>query len=442
MATTSLSIERIRDHGVVGAGGAGFPTYEKLKARAEILILNAAECEPLLHKDKELLLAHGEEILDGMLALRELVGASRAIVAVKEKYEDLIAQLELWAAPREIEVHRLPDSYPAGDEFITVYEATGRVIPPGGLPRDVGCLVQNVETVLNVQRDQPVTHKYLCVVGDVAQPVTVRAPIGVSYRDLLRHVGVEPAGVEHVMVGGVMMGKVMQSLDEVVTRTTGALLLFPRDHVIARRYNTTPRQKDLIGMSACDQCSFCTEMCPRYLLGHPVEPHIAMRSLEFNRMGEAAILGAQFCCECNLCTLYACPEDLYPSFACIDNKQQMRSEGLQHPVTGRTDMPVHSMMEYRRIPVSSLIKKLGLSQFQNVGPLVDVDWQLAQVRIPLQQHIGAPARAIVSRGERVQAGQKIAEAPEGLGVAIHASIAGEVSEVSDHIRIRTSGAPR
>jgi Na+-translocating ferredoxin:NAD+ oxidoreductase RnfC subunit len=435
MTVTALSIERLRDLGIVGAGGAGFPAYEKLKTTAEILILNAAECEPLLHKDKELLIHYPREILDGLQKVAEHVGASQTIVAIKEKYEDLIANLEPLALEYGMKIHRLPDSYPAGDEFITVYEATGRVIPPGGLPRDVGCLVQNVETVLNIQRDEAVTHKFLCVVADVENPVTVRAPIGMSFRDLLRHTGVDPEKVEHVMVGGVMMGKVMQSLDEVVTRTTGALLCFPADHVVARRYNTTPEAMDLIGKSACDQCSFCTEMCPRYLLGHPIEPHIAMRSLQFNQMGEEAILGAQFCCECNLCTLYACPEDLFPSIAAINNKQQMRREGNTHPVTGRTDLPVHSMIEYRRIPVASLIKKLNLGIYQNLGPLVDVNWDLNEVRIPLLQHIGAPAKAIVQVGDRVQAGQKIAEAPDGLGVAIHASIAGQVNHVGEDIRI-------
>lgn len=437
MTATSLSNERLRDIGVVGAGGAGFPTYEKLKSSAEIVILNAAECEPLLHKDKELLIHHPGEVLDGLRLVSEHVGATRTIVAIKEKYEQLIADLQVPAANRGIEIHRLPDSYPAGDEFITVYEATGRVIPPGGLPRDVGCLVQNVETVLNIWRDEAVTHKYLCVVGDVPRPVTVKVPVGVRFGDVLTHVGVDPQSVAHVMIGGVMMGQVMQSFDEVVTRTTGALLCFPEDHVITRRYTTTPRQRDVIGMSACDQCSFCTEMCPRYLLGHPVEPHIAMRSLEFNRMGDQAILGSQFCCECNLCTLYACPEDLYPSYATIDNKQKMRREGLTHPVTGRTDMPVHSMMEYRRIPVSSLIQKLGLSRFQNVGPLTEIDWRVEGVRIPLRQHIGAPATPAVALGDSVRAGQKIGEAPDGLGVSIHASIDGRVTHVGDDIRIST-----
>jgi Na+-translocating ferredoxin:NAD+ oxidoreductase RnfC subunit len=437
MTVTSLSIERLRDLGVVGAGGAGFPTYEKLKKRAEIVILNAAECEPLLHKDKELMTHHTDAILDGLLLTSQHVGASRTIVAIKEKYEALIQELKTPCAARGIEIHRLPDSYPAGDEFITVYEATGRVIPPGGLPGDVGCLVQNVETILNVQLDQPVTSKYLCVVGDVPEPMTICAPVGTSFGDVLSHVGVDLSRLEHVMIGGTMMGQVMKSLDEVVTRTTGALLCFPNDHVVARRYTTTPRQRDVIGMSACDQCSFCTEMCPRYLLGHPVEPHIAMRALEFNRMGEDAILGSQFCCECNLCTMYACPEDLFPSFACVDNKQKMRAEGLTHPVTGRRDLPVHSMMEYRRIPVSSLIQKLGLSQYRNVGPLVEIDWRITSVRIPLRQHIGAPATATVSVGDQVTKGQMIGAAPEGLGVAINASIDGTVTHVGEDISIST-----
>lgn len=436
MVTASLSIERLRDLGIVGAGGAGFPTYEKLKARAEVLILNAAECEPLLHKDKELLTHFAAEILDGMLTIAEMVGATRSVVAIKDKYTGLIAELEPQAAARGIEIHRLPDSYPAGDEFITVYEVTGLVIPPGGLPRDVGCLVQNVETVLNIQRDVPVTHKYLCVVADVPTPMTVRVPVGASFRDVLQACGMDPESAEHVQIGGVMMGSVMQSLDEVITRTTGALLCFATDHIVARKYNTTPRERDLIGMSACDQCNFCTELCPRYLLGHPVEPHVAMRSLEFNRMGEDVLLGSQFCCECNLCTMYACPEDLFPSYATIDHKQKMRSEGKTHPVTGRTDMPVHSMLEYRRVPVASLIKKLGLARFQNVGPLTEISLALKDVHIPLQQHIGAPALACVHAGDTVQVGDVIGHAPEGLGVAVHASIQGTVVSVGESIHIR------
>jgi len=163
-----------------------------------------------------------------------------------------------------------------------------------------------------------------------------------------------------------------------------------------------------------------------------------MRGLEFNLVGDSMILGSQFCCECNLCSLYSCPEDLFPKDACADNKGRMRAQGLRHPATGRTDAQAHSMQAYRHVPVSSLIKKLGLSTFRNVGPLVDVRWDLAEVRIPLKQHVGAPAVAVVRSGERVQEGQEIGAAPDGLGVAVHASMAGTVASVGEAVVIRRS----
>lgn len=431
-------LERVRDIGVVGAGGAGFPSYKKLEARAEIVIMNAAECEPLLHKDKQVLTHYKDEVLAGMKACMDQVGASRGILAIKVKYTELIAELRQVAGPMGIEVFELGDFYPAGDEFITVYECTKRVIPPGGIPLDVGCLVMNVETFLNVHRGEPVIEKFLSVAGHVPEPVTVKVPVGMSFRDVLTNVGVDLETVDAVLVGGVMMGKLMESWDEVVTRTTGALLCFPEGHRLPKRYRSDARERDLIGKSACDQCSFCTELCPRYLLGHPVEPHLAMRGLEFNMVGDALILGSQFCCECNLCSLYSCPEDLFPKDACADNKVFMRAQKLQHPWAGKADVKVHSMQEFRHIPVASLMKKLGLNEFRNVGPLVEVDWRFESVSIPLSMHIGAPATATVAAGDMVTRGQLIATAPDGLGVPVHASITGVVAEVGESITIRRS----
>ena len=429
-------LNRLRSNGVVGAGGAGFPTYKKLESRAETVIVNAAECEPLLHKDKEILRHHMVPVLRGLEKVVRQVGATRAVVAIKEKYEDLIEALRQQVGPRAIEVHPLGDYYPAGDEFVTVYETTDRIIPPGGLPLDVGCVVLNVETLLNIELDGPVTHKFLTVGGDVPAPVTVRAPIGATYGDVIRAVGADPLAVGHVLVGGVMMGHIMESAEQPVTRTTGALLCFPEGHSLPQRYLTDGRTRDLIGKSACDQCSFCTELCPRYLLGHPVEPHLAMRGLGFNLAGDDMVLGSQFCCECNLCSLYACPEDLFPKDACADNKVMMRSKGLEHPQRGHTDVQAHSMQEFRHVPVASLIKKLGLSDFRNVGTLVDIDWQMPEVRIPLRQHVGQPAVAAVEEGQHVSAGDLIGAAPDGLGVPVHASIEGVVAAVGDPIVIR------
>ncbi len=429
-------LDRVRSNGVAGAGGAGFPTYVKLDRTVDTVILNAAECEPLLHKDKEILRHHMDRVLDGMVQVMAQVRAERGLIAIKEKYEDLIGQLAIRCAERPIEIHPLGDFYPAGDEFVTVLETTGRTIPPGGLPGDVGCLVNNVETLLNVALDCPVTHKYLTVAGDVPEPMTLRVPIGAAFGEVLRAAGVAAERVEHVLVGGVMMGRLARDLGEPVTRTTGGLLCFPRGHGLIERYLPDSRTRDLIGKAACDQCSFCTELCPRYLLGHPVEPHLAMRRLGFNRVGESLASGAEFCCGCNLCSLYACPEGLFPKDACAADKQWAVREGREHPARGCRDVRPHSMRPYRRVPIASLIKKLGLSEYHNDGPLKEIDWRLDQVRIPLRQHVGAPAVAAVRVGDRIQEGQEIGRAPDGLGLPVHASMAGSVVSVAEDIVIR------
>jgi Na+-translocating ferredoxin:NAD+ oxidoreductase RnfC subunit len=428
-------IEATRAKGVVGAGGAGFPTYKKLERTAEIVILNAAECEPLLHKDKELLKHFGGEVLDGMAAVVRHVQAREGIVAVKGKYQDLLEQLEPEARARGLRLHPLGDFYPSGDEFVTVHECTGRVVPPGGLPLDVGCLVGNVETMLNVSRPGPVTHKYLTVAGAVPEPMTVRVPVGTTYRATLAAAGVDVDALGSVLVGGVMMGKLMASPDEVVTRTTGGFVCLPHGHRLGERYAAKPPQRARIGKSACDQCSFCTEMCPRYLLGHPLEPHKAMRNLMFHEVGPSLILGSQFCSECNLCSLFACPEDLFPKDACVDNKRFLREQNLRHPGTGLPTKP-HSMQEFRHIPLSSLIKKLGLMGFRNVGPLTEVGLAPDQVRVPLRMHVGEPAVACVAPGATVRVGDEIGRAPAGLGVPVHASVAGVVESVGAEVVIR------
>ena len=146
----------------------------KLQTPASLLIANAAECEPLLHKDKELL-HHLQPFLRGMQMAMEMVGAREGAIGIKEKYHEIIAALER-DAPQGIRVVPLPDVYPAGDEFILVHMVTGRVIPPGGLPKDVDAAVSNVETLMNIGLDRPVTHKYLTVAGAVATPVTLRVP--------------------------------------------------------------------------------------------------------------------------------------------------------------------------------------------------------------------------------------------------------------------------
>ncbi|MBI1372747.1 MAG: hypothetical protein GC159_08300 [Phycisphaera sp.] len=433
----AVTVDQIEACGVVGAGGAGFPTHVKLKAQAEYILLNAAECEPLLHKDKELLRVHTREVLDGLEAARKLVGAGQAVVGIKGKYTDVIEQIEAAiSGDANTSIQRLSDSYPSGDEFILVYDCTGRIIPPGKIPLNVGCVVINVETALNIARAKPVTRKYLTVAGDVANPVTIDVAIGTTFEDCIKLAGGANCADPIAIVGGVMMGKLCTDFSQIVTKTTGGLIVVPRDHFLYRRYAQQWKQIATIGASACDQCSFCTEFCPRYLLGHPIEPHRAMRSLVYSEIGEANVIGTDFCCECNLCTMMACPEDLDPKNVCTQNKRRRAGEGVKWQDAPFVETRAETHLDNRRVPIGRLIRKLGLIDYVNKGPLIDPAPAPPRVTIPLQMHIGAPAEPTVKVGDTVNVGDVIGRPPAGkLGVPIHASIRGKVTAVNGNVVI-------
>ena len=238
-----------------------------------------------------------------------------------------------------------------------------------------------------------------------------------------------------VLVGGVMMARLAESLDEPVTKTTGGVVVLPATHPLARRHSATPVQVQRIGRAACDQCRFCTELCPRYLLGHPIEPHQAMQALGIRRREGPMIAGTLYCCECNLCTLYSCPEDLDPKNICVQAKPVARERKLFF--AGRPeDVKPHPLAGARRVPTRRLMAKLGLTGFRNVGPLEDRPLAPRRVVLPLKQHAGAPAQAVVRAGERVEAGDLVAAPAAGaLGARIHASIAGTVRDVDGAVVI-------
>ena len=435
------ALARIEEHGVVGAGGGGFPTAAKLRTQVGLVIVNGAECEPLLHKDKELLKHQAEPMLSGLKTAMDLVGAREGVIGLKNKYQDVMAELAP-RLPTGVRLAALSDTYPAGDEFILVHDVTGRVIPPGGLPRDVGAVVANVETLVNIGLDRPVTHKYLTVAGAVREPVTLKVPLGITVGEVIAAAGGATVPDFSILLGGVMMARVARGLDEPVTKTTGGVIVLPSTHPLIRRHTRTWVQVERIGKSACDQCRFCTEMCPRYLLGHPIEPHRAMQALGFTGVKDAMIAGTLYCCECNLCTMIACPEDLDPKNVCVAGKPIAREKQLTFK--GRPqDVKPHALASQRRIPTHRLMAKLGLTTFRNVGPLTDVPLAPARVVLPLKQHAGAPAQATVRPGERVRVGDVIAcPAKDALGAVIHASLDGVVASVGDSVVIEAAGLQR
>ena len=434
------SIPDIQACGVVGAGGAGFPTYVKLSAKADTVLLNAAECEPLLHKDKEVLRNYPQQVVAGLQLAMEAVGAKQAIIGIKEKYAELIEQLRP-TLPSGITIAPLADVYPAGDEFILVYNVLGRVIPPGGIPLHVGAVVINVETAYNLAgaaAGRPVTEKFISVAGAVESPVTLRVPLGVSLRQCVEAAGGPTVADPNYVVGGLMMGFLEDNFDRPVDRTTGAVIVLPSNHVSVRRRRQQWKSHSRIGRSTCDQCCFCTQMCPRYLLGHPVEPHRAMRALGFNLLGEANYLAASFCCECNLCSVYACPEGLSPREVCGEFKRELAKTNKKWANPPVSPTRAAALLISRAAPMRRLMARLDVRRYNNVGPLRESAVVARRVGIKLKQHVGVACVAAVAVGQRVQAGQVVGQLPPGdakppLGVPVHASIAGTVTAIGDGI---------
>lgn len=442
-------VKAVRDAGVVGAGGAGFPAHVKVAARVDTVIANGVECDPLLQCDQRLMERHADQVVEGLRLAMEATGATRGIVAIKNAYQAAATALERAIRadqqPEALSVCLLESRYPVGDEFVLVYEATGRLVPETGLPLNVGCLVQNVQTLYNMVRARqgtPVTHRLLTVVGAVARPVTLWVPVGTSVGDVLAWAGgIQPprwsnreAGDYAVVVGGPMMGRVAQGVDEPVLKTTSGLLVLPRDNAVVRYMTRSRTSWVRRGISTCDQCRDCTDLCPRYLLGHDLKPHEVMRAINYGLERPAdKVTAAVLCCECRLCEAYACPLELSPMAYYVGIKQELRAQGWVNEVHKRSDLTPHPTREYRLVPTHRLIARLGLTEWEHQVCSLDTgDHRPARVRIPLKQHVGVPAEPVVSAGDRVAVGDLIARIPEGkLGANLHASIAGRIAAVGE-----------
>ncbi|MBL9137896.1 MAG: 4Fe-4S dicluster domain-containing protein [Verrucomicrobiales bacterium] len=425
-------VEQVQAAGVVGAGGAGFPTHIKLQGRCEAVIANGAECEPLLHKDSCLLEHQAPQIVDGLKRTMEAVRASRGWIALKRKHAAIVEAVRAAVRGTDIGVHLLGDYYPAGDEFVLVHEVTGRLIPAGGIPLQVGCVVQNVETLVNISNAAsglPVTKKVLTIAGAVRDPTTLVVPLGTSIRDCVIAAGNPTVADPVLLVGGVMMGELSTCLDSPVTKTTAGVVILSADHPIAKRRGLTAASMRAIGRSACDQCRYCTEYCPRYLLGYGVEPHQVMRGLGFSMVGEPSwSTWAGLCCACGLCTLYACPEGLFPKEACDDARAELKRNGWKPD--GDVPIAPHPMHSGRRVPAQGLLRRLHLQEFDHPAPLKHDRVQPARVVLRRKQGAGVAAVPIVGTGAEVSSGALVAEPPPGqLGARLHAPIAGTIASI-------------
>lgn len=432
-----------REYGVVGAGGAGFPSYAKMTDKADTVILNCVECEPLLKLHRQLLAMHAEEIIGMLDEVRETFGAKEAVIGVKDTHVHTIQIINdvLKDYPR-IRVCAVRATYPMGDEVILIYEATGRVIKPGGLPIDENVVVYNTETMYNLYRAAhmqiPVTNKLVSIVGEIDHPLTVRIPLGTTVKEAISLAGKITTEHPAYVMGGPMMGK-LGTENTVITKTTNAIIILPEDHKMVRRINKNLSIEKKRAASSCCQCRTCTEMCPRHALGHPIEPHRVMRALANHDTSDLSVYtNTAYCSSCGLCENYACPQGLSPRSVIAEFKSGLRAAGIrgEKPEVREVDPD----RELKKVPVKRLKAKLGLYSYDIPAPFIDTTPTTKYVKIQMSQHIGAPAKPFVKEGETVKKGQKIADAAEGLSVAIHCSIDGVVEKVNEkEVIVREKG---
>lgn len=440
-------ISNIRDAGVVGAGGAGFPTHVKLNTKAEYILLNGAECEPLLRVDQQLMKAHPDEVLDGLCLAKNEIGAKYAFIGVKCSHPDVIevlrSRISALGLSYGVEVKELPDVYPAGDEQVLVYELTGRVVPETAIPGAVGCVVINAETAFNIHNaclGQPVTDKFVTVTGAVPNPITVKVPVGTPVKTLFALAGLDSYELcdYEIINGGPMMGPLLDTenkpKDAFVTKTTKGLIVLPSEHGLILKKKRSLQTSLHIDRSACEQCSMCTDFCPRHLLGHSTAPHKAVRSFAFGLAADESQTAALTCCQCNLCDYFSCPAGISPRSANLFYMTELRKEGIKH--TPKAEFKPSELRSYRQIPTKRLIARLGLNKYNVAAPLCEnaLASMPEYAAMHLKDHVGAPATPCVSVGDRVQRGQIIADMKQGeLGAPVCAGISGTVERIENNL---------
>ncbi len=432
----------VEQAGIVGAGGAGFPSHIKYNAKAEYVIINGAECEPLLRVDQQLMAIEAEKLLEALRLIVDQVGAGEGIIALKRKYHDAEDALNarIGNYPK-LKLHFLDNFYPAGDEQVVVYEVTKRIVPEGGIPLNVGVVVTNVETAINVYeaciKEQPVTDKFITVTGEVANKITVKVPLGITVKEAIDLAGGAAIRDYVIINGGPMMGKLI-SPDDVITKTVKGLIVLPTNHSLINSLTKDVSHMMREAKTACMHCSLCTEVCPRGLLGHRIEPHKLIRIPSYGKVCDSTVtpINAFLCCGCRLCE-YACVQNLQPWKMNGIIKGELGKAGIKNTLNHQPEKAV-AFREYKKFPVNKLISRLGLTKYDKPAPMITLEKKFNNVLLPLRQHVGAPAEPVVKEGDMVNKGELIARISEGkLGSNIHASISGTITSVTaDHIRIQ------
>jgi len=421
--------EAVYAAGVVGAGGAGFPTHLKLEHRVDLVIANGVECEPLLYHDKHVMEDKAKEVVEGLRLALKATGAGEGIIALKEHNDRCARSLEKVIRKSDrFRLFMMPDYYPAGDEQELVRAVTGKRVGAGKLPLSLNVVVSNVTTLMQISEavaGKPVIERPISIVGAVTTPCTVTVPLGISFSSVLEQTSNSLPRGHRILMNGIMMG-IPSAEEDVITKTTTALLVLPADHPRFREFDIPLERQLRRAATLCRQCQACKDICPRYLLGHPLGPHLSMRS----RMIDKTVLkSAILCSECGLCTLTGCSVGLSPRLLHRHLKAELLRSGTAQTETWEMSAE-HHLRSQRRISSDRLKEKVRIKEYDREPVRFRGTLRPACLKIYLKQHIGMTANPLVSVGQKIKAGGLIGDVPRSaVGARLHSPVTGEIQRV-------------
>jgi Na+-translocating ferredoxin:NAD+ oxidoreductase RnfC subunit len=419
MSPTTTIAEAARRAGIVdGASGAARPLDQRLvwaaREKVRAVIVAAVDGEPLVATQRRLAALETVALGRGLAAIVKAVGARRGVVAVERRARELAAPL----ASAGLEVVQIPDVARCGDAADLAYDVLGRAD---------GALVVDASAAIELARGKAVTDRAVTVAGHVLRPGVRNVPLGARIADVVAAAGGSTCGVAWVPLGdGPLSGRVLDR-DDVVTKATRAIVVLPARADAVRRIAAPLADHVRRSLSACEPCAMCSDVCPPRLLGGRLRPHELVRALGRADAGLDEVTAAVDCTSCGLCDV-ACPSGLSPrrlveatARAVLDRlTPEPRSRGAPHELRGD-----------RRLSLPLVALRLGLGDRELDPPWDSSLLRSDEVALPFKQSLGVAARPTVAPGDRVERGALVADVPEGaLGVPVHASIAGTVTEVA------------
>jgi len=299
VTTTAEFLKAVQDSGVVGLGGAGYPTAPKLTLREgtnlDYILINGAECEPYITSDTRTMVDDTEYVFEGSVLLKKYLSPKKVIICIEDNKPQAIEKLRKLATDVDgLEVHALPSKYPQGERKVLVYNITGRIVPEGGRLTDVGCIVTNCTTVAvfakYIKTGMPLTHRIVTVDGSaVKTPKNVIAPIGTPISALFEYCGGLAEDAKKIIMGGPMMGAAVPSLDMPTVKVTGSIMAF------------TAKDSKTFEPTACIKCGRCIHQCPMNLMPSFIEDAFELKNIDMLNK-----LKVNMCVECGCCA-YLCP---------------------------------------------------------------------------------------------------------------------------------------